>query len=371
MDRYYGIYRAKVIDNRDPYKFGRVKVWIPDQMVTVNDKAGLGLWARPANNPIGGRNMEEDSAHHYSGSSYIPLKGSWIWIFYEGGNPNRPYYLSALDLENTPVLPENQLGTNYELKWTIFKSHMGRCIVISDDPDDERVEITSKKRFLTNPPTGDLDSVYQIDGNQTTILLDERGGKEKVLIRTVKGDFIHVDIDEQQLHAYFKSDIHIKTDGAFYVKSAGEMHIKTDDKLFISSAKDMNISTSMGNMFIESGMKMDIYAKMDFKIFAGFNINIKAVASATLDSGMLTQVKGCGTLIMEGKLGVSAKSSTFMNLESLVTTNILSSGTVNTDGLMRYDQMKLALPAIPATCALDADVSTPATAANPVGERDT
>ena len=216
----FGTYRSKVVDNKDPEKFGRVMLWIPDIMPDVPDNQGL--WARPANNPVGGRNIEENSEHHYMGSSYIPKIGSWMFCFFEGGNVNRPYYFGSLDLENTPVLPENQVGTNYEDKWTIFKSHEGRCIVVSDDDPktgDPRVEITGKKQLLSDPPTGNIGSVYKIEGNQTTILLDERKGKEKILIKTHKGDYLHIDIDEQQLQAYFKNDIRIQTDKSFSPKN--------------------------------------------------------------------------------------------------------------------------------------------------------
>jgi len=348
-NRHYGIYRAMVIDNKDEDMFGRVKVWIPDVMPTVDPS--IGVWARPGNNPIGGRNAYENSSHHYAGTSYIPLKGSWILVFFEGGNVNRPYYLSALDIEHTKVLPENQKGSNYELKWTIFKSHMGRCIVISDDEDDERVEITSKKRKLKTPPTGDLDSVYEIDGNQTTILLDERDGKEKVLIRTHKGDFFHIDIDEQQLHAYFKSDIHILTDANFYLKSKGDMHLKSDQSIFVASKKDTHVNATE-NLKLFSNMNTDIKANM--------NLNIQGTMALNILVGTLMNIESYGAM--------NIKSGMALSIESLVLMNIKSSGVLNTDGTIRSDQMKLAMPAGPAS---PATISTIATDANPVGERDT
>ena len=269
----FGTYRSKVVDNKDPEKFGRVMLWIPDIMPLVPDNQGL--WARPANNPVGGRNMEENGEHHYMGSSYIPKIGSWMFVFFEGGNVNRPYYFGALDLENTPVLPENQLGSNYEDKWTIFKSHMGRCIVVSDDPDDERVEITSKKRQISNPPTGDTDSVYSIDGNMTTILLDERDGKEKVLIRTRKGDYLHIDIDEQQLQAFFESDIKIRTNGNLSLQVEGNMDVKV--------AGDIKQS-GLSNIHINAGSKLNNQA--------GSNMNFKASAMIASDCAMKMDQSG-------------------------------------------------------------------------------
>ena len=225
----YGFYRALVVGNKDVFFYGRILVWIPQIMPEIEKTRGL--LAKPANNPVGGRNTENDDEHHYMGSSYIPKKGSWVFVFFEAGNPSNPYYFGSCDLENTTVLPECKTGSNPEDKWVILKSHEGRTIMISDDPDDARVEITGKKRKMletAEKPTGDIESVTQIDENQTTILLDEREGKEKLLIRTYKGDFIHIDIDQQNLQIDFENDINIECRGKFSLKVKGDIHIKTD-----------------------------------------------------------------------------------------------------------------------------------------------
>lgn len=239
---YNSIYRAFVVNNKDPDKEGKVLVWIPDIMPNVPQDQGL--WARSANNPIGGRNDEFDENHNYMGSCYIPGKGSYVWIFFECGNINRPYYFGSLEPGNTKTLPENQLGSEYEHKWVVFKSREGRCVIISDDPDDRRVEITGKKRNLGNPPTGNTESVYPIDGNQSTILFDEREGKEKILLRTHKGDYLHIDIDERQLQIEFESDIKIKTNGNFYLDISGEKHIKSGGNSYDESGGDIHIKAS-------------------------------------------------------------------------------------------------------------------------------
>jgi hypothetical protein len=197
--------------------------------------------------------MENDPEHHYMGTCYIPKKGSWVWIFFESGNINRPYYFGALDLQNSKVLPENQVGTNYEDKWTIFKSHKGRTIVISDDPDDERVEITGKKAYLaSNVPEGNLFSVYRIEDNMNTILLDERQGKEKILIKTRMGDFIHIDIEDRDLEIKFARDIHIESGGNIFVKAKGDIHTLSGNNIMTSALKEINI-ISGHRMNIETG----------------------------------------------------------------------------------------------------------------------
>jgi hypothetical protein len=238
------MFRAEVVDNQDPQKRGRVVVWIPDLMPLVERSSGI--WARPANNPIGGRNTEASDEHHYMGTCYIPRKGAWVWVFFESADINRPYYFGALDLENTTVLPENQVGTNYQDKWTIFKSHDGRTIIVSDDSDDARVEITGKKRELKSPPTGDTDSVYKIDDNQTTILFDERSGDQKILIRTYKGDFFNINIEDRELHANFDGDIHINSNKNIYLTSNEDFNIK-------SKTGKINIQASADDINIKSG----------------------------------------------------------------------------------------------------------------------
>jgi len=280
----YGNYRAKVITNKDKEKFGRVLVYIPDVMVGIDDTKGI--WARPANNSIGGRNTQFESDNHYMGSCMIPRIGAWLWIFFEAGNVNRPYYFAGLDIEHAKVLPENQVGENYQDKWTIFKSHEGRCIIISDDPDDARVEITGKKRLLKTPPSGDTASVYKIDDNQTTILLDERDGKEKLLIRTYKGDYINFDIENSTLQIELESDFILKTKGKITIYAEEDIDIK-------SHVGNVNIQAESGEMDIKSGDAMrqssgdeiNLKAQNDLNYQGGANINGLAGINMSHDAG--------------------------------------------------------------------------------------
>ena len=205
--KWNSFYRALVIDAHDERQLGRVKVRIPDLMPETDDDAcgawdEKGLWAHPANNYLGGRNLQDmmgDRANFqdgwYQGSCLIPPEGSWVFIFFENGDPDHPYYFGAGDYGQRKVLPENQQGPDWEKKWTLYKSRMGRCIIISDDEDDCRVEITGKKRQISNPPDGDDASVFTIDGNQTVIFLDERDGKENLLIKDYRGNYIRIHTD--------------------------------------------------------------------------------------------------------------------------------------------------------------------------------
>ena len=265
MARQSGFYRAQVVDNKDKDDYGKVMVYIPDLMPEL-DSTKDGLWASPANNPMGGLNKEGNAKHHFMGSSYIPAIGSWVWVFFENGRDERPYYFGALDIENSKVLPENRVGTDKYAKWVIFKSNKGRTIVVSDDVDDCRVEITGKKRLLKDLPSGDTTSVYTIPNNQTTILLDEREGKEKLLIQTYLGDFIKIDITNSKLQAQFKSDISIES---------------VTGSISLNAGKDINI-TAMQNINTTATKNINTNAMQNINTIA--TQNISTIASGSINS---------------------------------------------------------------------------------------
>lgn len=268
--KYSGFHRAEVVDNVDPQMYGRVRVKIPSTMPNAEGK-DLN-WARPANNAVGGLNSDGNEEHHYAGTCFIPAIGSWVWVFFENENPNRPYYLGSLDLENSKVLPECQLGSNPQKKWVIYKSHSGRTIVISDDPDDERVEITGKKRQITDPPVGDTNSVYTIDGNQTTFLIDEREGKEKVLIRSHSGDYINFDIQNQKLQISVQSDIHLKSNGSIYIKATDNIHFKAGTSINLFASTDINLKGG-NNVNNQAGSNVNCLAGSEVNLDGGSGVN--------------------------------------------------------------------------------------------------
>ncbi len=328
-NRLYGFYRAKVVNNKDPDKYGRIILWIPVTMPEISEDKGI--WARPANNSVGGRNMEELSDQHFMGSSFIPKKGSWVLIFFDDGNINKPYYVCGLDIENTKVLPENQLGSNYEHKWTIFKSHEGRTIHISDDPEDQRVEITGKKRQLTiNDASGDTESVYPIIFNQNTILLDERDGKEKLLIQTYKGDYIHVDIDSRKLQCKFESDIIIESGASIHITAKDNIRIEAGDEMYQESVRGPTYRKAKMNIHDETEAAYHSKSKKVTNIESTTsNINIKASKVINQESGTDFNIKSGAILNQESTATFNIKSGAILNQESTAAFNIKSGALLN------------------------------------------
>lgn len=312
LTKLYGFYRAKVINNKDPNDSGRVKVWIPDVMPKISIKKGI--WALPANNAVGGRNMDGEDTAYFAGQCLIPPKGTYCWVFFECGNPSRPFYFGSLDLTGSArALPECRTGDEPFNKWVIFKSPSGRCITISDDQHDARVEITGKKRSLTNPPDGDKPSVFEIDKNQTTILLDERIGSEKILIRSYKGDFINFDISNQKLE--------IRVRDALDLVAVGNLNIYSDSNITLTAKETLTITAGM--IDIRSATATSVQAAIDTTISSYGSTRVQGMTSVEIQSSGLVNLDGAVVNAVSG-------ASNIPPIPDLILFPVLPSGKRNT-----------------------------------------
>lgn len=376
--KWHGFYRALVIDCKDPKLLGRVKIRIPDLMPEQGTDYTLdwkknGLWAHTANNYLGGRNVQdmmkgkrsEHTDGQFQGSCLIPAEGSWVWAFFENGEPNSPYIFGALECGQRKVLPENQTGTEFWKKWTLIKTNQGRCIVISDSKEDCRVEITGKKRQIKNAPDGDLNSVFNIDDNQTVIFLDERANNEKLLIKDYKGNFIafHTGdaVASNQLHIFFQDDIHIETEKNLYIKTGQDLHLDVGRDYFLTAGHDIN--TTADNDHYETADDFQRNAYLNDIRQSGLSIN----DSAGLDLGhAAVGTIHCGSIdnmIMSGRV-VDMKGDDAVNIEGTNTLNLQS------DNLNVSPNMQVAFSQAASTYpAVKSGIAELAKPAQPDGER--
>lgn len=283
-NKFFGFYRARVTavdleEDGEVNKYGSIKVFVPDLMISQFDdevdEHKSGIIAYPANGLIGGFNEDAKEANaHFAGSVIIPLLHSYVWVFFEGGLIDRPFYFSPFSYRNIELLPENRNVDTPHKVYTLLKSGEGRAIVISDSVDQQRVEITGKKRMLKEGPVGDTTSVYVIDGNQTTILLDETNNAERLLIKTHEGDYINLDITNRELNIEMKNDIKIKTDGKLHIQCAKGIEIKSDKDIAVTSGEMFHMKSGK-SMHISSEKTMNIKSN-DFVNIDGKNTYIQS-----------------------------------------------------------------------------------------------
>lgn len=93
--QFWGKYRARVDDNADPYKVGRLKLKIPDVM--GSETSGWALpcfpFAASSTTPSGGM-----------GLFLVPPKDAWVWVEFEQGNPERPIWTGCFFSDDPTAL---------------------------------------------------------------------------------------------------------------------------------------------------------------------------------------------------------------------------------------------------------------------------
>jgi hypothetical protein len=300
------IRRAKVTEvDIDKNDYGAVRVFIPDTMTSIDDsydEETMGIIAYPANNVLGGYNLKDSSQEsHYAASVYVPRKGSWWWIFFEGGDENRPYYFAPCQREFAKLPPENRGVQLPHSVYTVVKSHDGRAIIVADSPDVARTELTGKKRSITSGPEGDSSSVLTIDGNQTIICINEANGADQILIQSHNGNFINMDNKTGKLSIKMSGDVNIQAGGGIFLDSGADLSLKAGGNFMIQgSAVD-----------IKSGGNLNMQASGNFSAKAGGTAVLQAAAAAGIKAGAIAALDGAGAAIMQGSCpsASSAKSA--------------------------------------------------------------
>jgi len=219
--RFYGKYRALVVDNGDPEKRGRLKLKIP----SVLGNEVVSGWALPCA-PYGGAADQ--------GFYFIPEVDSAVWVEFESGLLDYPIWVGTFWSKpggNSEVPKPNGVDGTEESDVKspptrkIIKTLKGHTIQLEDADDGDLVmllEATNGNLIVMNS-----DGIKIVDGkNKTTITLDDNGLK----IEAAK-------------------DIELKADGGVKITAGKDLELKaTGDikmdavnvKVKVSAAMDVS-----------------------------------------------------------------------------------------------------------------------------------
>ena len=116
--KFYGKYRATVINNIDPLQLGRIQVMAPDVASLVPTS-----WAMPCV-PIAGRQM---------GTFVVPQVGANVWVEFEQGDPDYPIWVGGFwgIVAEVPALALAGVPGNPNI---VIQSTLQNTIMISDLP---------------------------------------------------------------------------------------------------------------------------------------------------------------------------------------------------------------------------------------------
>jgi uncharacterized protein involved in type VI secretion and phage assembly len=118
MDKYFGKYRATVLNNIDPMQMGRLMVQVPDVSNVIPSS-----WAMPCLPFAGIQN----------GFYVVPAIGSGVWVEFEQGNSDYPiwvgcYWGSAADV------PALALAAPPAIQQVVVQTVQMNTLVLSDAP---------------------------------------------------------------------------------------------------------------------------------------------------------------------------------------------------------------------------------------------
>ncbi|MGH9908966.1 MAG: phage baseplate assembly protein V [Pyrinomonadaceae bacterium] len=116
--KYYGVYRATVMNNIDPMQMGRIQV-------IVLDSGGFtpSSWAMPCV-PFTGRQ---------SGTFMVPAIGSGVWVQFENGDPDQPVWTGGW-WGSAAEVPSIALTGNPVSPSIVLQSGLQNMVMISDLP---------------------------------------------------------------------------------------------------------------------------------------------------------------------------------------------------------------------------------------------
>jgi len=103
-------------------------------------------------------------------------------------------------------------------------------------------------------------------------------------------------VDEQKLHAYFKSDIEFETEGNFRILAKEDIDIKSSDSNIrieakkdidiLSTTEDVQIAAPAGNLSTKSGIDTNQSAGADFNQKCSSTCKIQSVNTMHLADGV-------------------------------------------------------------------------------------
>ena len=115
-NRFFGKYRATVVDNEDPQQLGRLTARVPEVLGDVNSG-----WALPCV-PYAG-----DGEGFYT----VPPVGAGVWIEFEAGDPSRPIWNGCWWGDGQ--LPADNGGQSAQPPLKIWRSEQGLMVALDDD----------------------------------------------------------------------------------------------------------------------------------------------------------------------------------------------------------------------------------------------
>lgn len=227
------MYRAVVEDNKDPEYLGRVRVrifGIHPETTAAEKSSFVATNTLPWAEVMGGTHFGLISG---VGVSSILRQGTWVWVFLDDDDPNKPIVVGTIVGNN--FKPDSTLG---------FKDPDGVY------PKSTRLNTSDIHPFLNEQKYTSLATLETACGH--LIELDDTAGDERIKVKHKTGTQFTVDalgnlivdvVKDTSIHII--GDTNILVDGYTAVKSIQDMRLSSDANIMLK-ASTIQLNPSFG-----------------------------------------------------------------------------------------------------------------------------
>lgn len=221
LGRYYGVYRAEVIDNDDDQGRGRIRLFVPALGHVKDTDSPTNIWALPTTLTAG------NGGSH--GLHIIPDVGDYVWVMFEDGRTHLPLYFTGWIPRDAPTSSPVTKGAGVKGMFT----KTGHRIELNDD---------------------DGSVLIQRGDSSTMISLTSDGFDDKIVISNSSGSNVFITAEKTTIFGSDGSHASVGNDGVSLVNSTGS---------YLSlKGGDINLGCS-GSVVISAGKKISLKGSTD------------------------------------------------------------------------------------------------------------
>ena len=204
---YNGMYRGKVLDNKDPLKAGRVKIHV----YGVYDDIDVTFipWAIYADSFMGG-SVDK-------GGFTIPSVDDTVWVFFENGDYMLPVFFAGSPCQlDMPV--ERNDDNSFTTPDNLTSLEEKKPVVSTEYPNNHVIKTKA--------------------GN--VIELDDSEDNERISIKHVSGTQLVID-NTGSLFEYVTGDKYTYIAGKYVIRTAEDIDINTNGKYIVKADSDIDM----------------------------------------------------------------------------------------------------------------------------------
>ncbi len=238
---------GRVIDNKDPDKYGRIKV----QLMWQKDADNSSLpWMQNMTSSAGGGKKNR-------GFHFTPEIGDCVIVNFTENDPSKPFVMGSISVNEN-----RDSGSNNENFEKTIRTRSGNTIYFRDKENDKQQEI----RIETD------------DKNYVSILV--KNGDGTIEIQSTK-----------DISVVSAKTVNVKSEN-ITIESKKDITLKAEGKIEMKAGQDV---------VIDGGMNVKLSAKSDIKA-DGTNVELSAKAKASVKANAQLEMTATGQTVVKGAI---------------------------------------------------------------------